>query len=105
MPAEGREPVITTRRYRAAHDVGHFRFVESADVDAAGEPSGDMTPHADVRFAFDPRLDPTALPSAPVSRLVEGGPLIEERYELDAAGVVAVTITDLDRGRSARFVL
>lgn len=105
MPAEGREPVITTRRYRAAHDVGHFRFVESAEVDAAGEPSGDMTPHADVRFAFDPRLDPTALPSAPVSRLVEGGPLIEERYELDAAGVVAVTITDLDRGRSARFVL
>src|SRR5690606_10097503 len=35
LPEEGRS--IVTRRYRAAHNLGWFRFVEHAAVDAAGE--------------------------------------------------------------------
>jgi hypothetical protein len=45
------------------------------------------------------------LAATPVDRLGGEGPMIEERYEVDAAGVIAVTITNLDEGRGARFVL
>lgn len=105
MPAAGGEPLTAVRCYRAAHNIGHFRFVESAHVDVHGEPTGDITPHADVFFPFTAEIEPDALPRTPVSRLPDGGPLIEERYEVDAAGVIAVTITNLDAGRGARFVL
>ncbi|MBI3206880.1 MAG: Hsp70 family protein [Myxococcales bacterium] len=105
MPGRGDDPVVAVRRYRAAHNIGHFRFVESAHVDHRGDPTGDLTPHADVFFPFAADLAAEALPSAPVSRLPGDGPLVEERYEVDAAGVIAVTITDLDAGRVARFVL
>src|SRR4029077_18638006 len=49
----GGAPLV--RRYRAAHNVGHFRFVECASL-RDGEPDGDIVPFADVRFAFDERL-------------------------------------------------
>ena len=86
-------------------DIGHFRFVESAHVDARGDPTGDLTPHADVFFPFASQLDADALPVATGNRLTSEGPLVEERYEVDAAGVIAVTITNLDAGRASRFVL
>lgn len=105
MPARGADPVVAVRRYRAAHNIGHFRFVESAHVDDRGDPTGDLTPHADVFFPFAADLTGAALPDAPVSRLPGDGPWVEERYEVDAAGVIAVTITDLDAGRASRFVL
>jgi hypothetical protein len=41
----------------------------------------------------------------PVERLVAPGPRIEERYEVDPNGVIAVTITDLDAGYAERHVL
>jgi molecular chaperone DnaK (HSP70) len=105
MPALGAAPLTALRRYHAAHNIGHFRFVESAHLDPHGEPTGDITPHADVFFPFDPCLSADALPETPVSRRSDGGPLIEERYEVDAAGVIAVTIANLDAGRESRFVL
>ena len=105
MPTQGADPIVALRRYRAAHDIGHFRFVESAHVDARGDPTGDLTPHADVFFPFASQLDADPLPVATVNRLTSEGPLVEERYEVDAAGVIAVTITNLDAGRASRFVL
>jgi molecular chaperone DnaK (HSP70) len=105
MPGSGADPLVVTRRYRAAHNIGHFRFVESAEVDTQGHPVGDITPHADVLFPFDTSLQPGTLDAVPIARMANGGPMVEERYEVDAAGVVAVTITDLDSGRGARFVL
>jgi molecular chaperone DnaK (HSP70) len=105
MPQQGAEPVVVTRRYRAMHNVGHFRFVESALLDARGDPSGDITPHAEILVAFDPSLEPGSLSGVPIERLPGEGPMVEERYEVDAAGVIAVTITDLDANRRARFVL
>ncbi|MBK9001570.1 MAG: Hsp70 family protein [Myxococcales bacterium] len=105
MPTSGAEPLSAVRRYRAAHNIGHFRFVESGHIDEHGDPTGDITPHADVFFPFAGGLATEALPATPVSRLSDGGPLIEERYEVDAAGVIAVTITNLDAGQGARFVL
>jgi hypothetical protein len=40
-----------------------------------------------------------------IERLSSEGPAIEERYEVDASGVVAVTIRDVDDGFEQRFVL
>lgn len=105
MPAASTTPLIATRRYRAAHNVGHFRFVESAYVDDQGDPTGDITPHAEVLFPFASDLQPGTLHRLPIDRLHNEGPMIEERYEVDSAGVIAVTITNLDRGQGARFVL
>jgi len=105
MPPGGDGPLVATRRYRAAHNVGHFRFVESGFVDDHGDPTGDITPHAEILFPFAPDLEPGTLKGLPIGRLPHEGPQIEERYEVDAAGVIAVTITNLDVGRGARFVL
>lgn len=105
MPAQASTPLVATRRYRAAHNVGHFRFVESAYVDDIGDPVGDITPHAEVLFPFAAELEDHPLQQLAIDRLDREGPMIEERYEVDAAGVIAVTITNLDAGRGARFVL
>ncbi|MCC6521651.1 MAG: Hsp70 family protein [Polyangiaceae bacterium] len=106
MPRPGEAPLVATRSYRAAHNLGHYRFVESGLLDDAGAPTGDITPHGDVLFPFAPELvGRDELAAEPVSRLGGPGPRVEERYEVDASGVIAVTITDLDRGRRARFVL
>jgi molecular chaperone DnaK (HSP70) len=105
MPDPGGAPLVATRTYRAAHTVGFFRFVECAAVDGAGEPAGDITPHASVAFPFIPTLRDDPAQKTPVERLSGEGPPIEERYEVDAAGVVKVTIRDLEDGFSREYVL
>jgi molecular chaperone DnaK (HSP70) len=104
MPARN-ETLVETRAYRAAHDIGHFRFVECGAL-CNGEPDGDISPHADIVFPFAASArNGTPLRENPVQRLRSLGPLIEERYEVDAAGVVSVTIRDVQGGYSERFVL
>ncbi len=89
---------VHERTYRAAHNLGHFRFVECATVDDAGAPRGDITPSGEVLFPFDPALrGADSLSEVPVRRL-DRGPLIREEYAVDPNGIVAVTITDLDSG-------
>lgn len=103
------EPVEVVRRYRATHNVGHFRFIECDRVDESGSPQGDLSLSADVRFPFDPAIqarngEPGAL-EVPVVRLEGEGPLIEERYTLGQAGEVQLEIVSLDTGyrRQYRF--
>lgn len=105
MPEAGEGPLVAVRKYRAAHNVGQLRFVECAGLDDTGQPTGDLTPHATVHFPYDPaaRADVSGLPF--VERLDALGPWIEERYEVDAAGVVAVTISDLEDGYRQAFTL
>jgi len=90
----GGAPLV--RRYRAAHNVGHFRFVECSSL-RDGEPGGDIVPFADVRFAFDERLRGRDLSEVPVVR-IGGGPEIEERYTVDDNGMILVEIEDMDAG-------
>ena len=102
-------PVVVTRRYQAAHNIGWFRFVEYSSVDDQGEPRGDLAPVGQVVFPFDPSLqgDGTGAPdplATPIERLGRG-PTVEERYTVDAAGIVAVTITDLTTGYRQEHVL
>jgi hypothetical protein len=97
---EGDEPFVSCRLYRPAHNVGHFRYIECASLDADGSPQGNITPFAEVFFPFDASLrsQATDLHSVPVQRCVDEGPLVRERYALDAHGIVELTITDLDTG-------
>ena len=101
LPDRGAAPLTRTRAYRAAHNVGHYRFFE-----CTGAPTrGDMTVFGDVRFPFDSSVDEA---SAPVERRPPGdvaGPRIEESYSLDSRGIVEVVIRNLDRGYERVFRL
>jgi molecular chaperone DnaK (HSP70) len=111
------EPVVVTRRYRAAHNIGWFRFVEYSSVDDQGEPRGDLAPVAQIVFPFDPELQrtelgvggataggPSLLRGLPIVRL-EAGPLLEERYTVDPAGIIELSLTDLTTGYRQEHVL
>ncbi|WP_228488950.1 Hsp70 family protein [Raineyella fluvialis] len=97
--------LVITRRYRAAHNVGWYRFVEYTEVDRSGEPRGDIAPFAQIVFPFDAALQTpgTDVESVPVTR--EAGPMVEERYAIDENGIVQVRITDLDTGFSRTHAL
>lgn len=96
VPHAGKRVVV--RRYRAAHNLGLFRFVEYAQLDPAGNPRGDLVPFGQIMFPFDTELQGrTPDPTLHVERR-EAGPEIEERYVIDPNGIVTVQITDLDTG-------
>jgi molecular chaperone DnaK (HSP70) len=99
----GAGAVRSRRDYRAAHNVGHFRFFECSAVDEHGRPRGDMTVSGDVLFPFDPQLgEMSDLRAVPVER-IGSGPRIEEEYSLDENGIVAVTIRNVDVGYEREF--
>ncbi|MBV9088685.1 MAG: Hsp70 family protein [Mycobacteriaceae bacterium] len=104
LPIDGRAPLIVTRRYRAAHNIGHFRFVECSRL-LKGRPDGDVTPYDPVFFPFDPDLyDTDDLARQPVGRW-ENGPDVEERYVVAPSGAVEVTLTTRPAGFSRTFRL
>lgn len=100
LPTSGGEPVAFRRRYRAAHNVGHFRFLECSGVTDDGRPRGHMVLSGDVLFPFvDDLRDADNLHDVKVERVGKnGGPQIEEEYLLDENGIVAVKIKNLDAG-------
>jgi molecular chaperone DnaK (HSP70) len=104
LPAEGEPPLVVTRRYRAAHNIGRFRFVECSRI-VDGRPDGDVTPYAPVLFPFDPELhgDPN-LARRPVVRW-EGAPDVEEHYVIAPGGGVEVSLTTRPDGFTRRFRL
>jgi molecular chaperone DnaK len=92
LPADGRTPLVVKRMYRAAHNIGHFRFVECSRL-VDGRPDGDVTPYEPVLFPFDPALyDRDDLGRQPVGRWNDG-PNVEERYVVAPGGAVEVTLT------------
>jgi molecular chaperone DnaK (HSP70) len=107
LPPPGGPPVRVERRYRVAHDVGHFRVVEATDVADGGSPTGDLSLFADVRFGFVPELqrDGVDLAGADVHRLGVLGTSVVEAYELDAHGLVRMSITDEQTGFARTFAL
>lgn len=91
------ETLTIKRCYRAAHNIGYFRFVEYSSFDEAGVPRGDLQPYGEVIVPFDRSLrrSDINLSAVPVIR-TEDGPLIEESYIVDENGMVTVEITDLE---------
>jgi len=97
IPLAGR--TVATRTYRAAHNVGHYRFVECDALGEEGVPCGEVTPFADVYFPFDATLQAADdLTRVPIARTDGEWPLIEERYSIDINGIVDLTITAVDAG-------
>ena len=92
LPGAGQAPLVVTRKYRAAHNLGHFRFVECSRL-LEGRPDGDVTPYDPVFFPFDPDLyERQDLAHQPVGRW-NNGPDVEERYVVTPGGAVEVTLT------------
>ncbi|MCV7101768.1 Hsp70 family protein [Mycobacterium palustre] len=97
LPPDGHTPLVVKRTYRAAHNIGHFRFVECSRL-VNGRPDGDVTPYDPVLFPFDPALfDRDDLGRQPVGRWSEG-PDVEERYVVAPGGAVEVTLTTQPAG-------
>jgi molecular chaperone DnaK (HSP70) len=106
LPSPAAEPLSCTRVYRAAHNVGHFRFFECGALDEGGRPRGDMALFGDVYFPFDPTLSAADdLASVPVERRFEDGPRIFEQYCLDEKGIVQVLIRNVDFGYERSYRL
>mgnify|MGYP000324006403 CR=1 FL=1 len=103
-PERRRDGEALVRRYRPVHNVGHLRFVECDHLTAAGEPEGCVTPFAQVHFPYDPSLQGADLAQVAVERTGRG-PIIEERYEIDAHGLVHLKITNLDTGFAQEHAL
>ena len=104
LPADGRTPLVVRRAYRAAHNIGHFRFVECSRL-VDGRPDGDVTPYEPVLFPFDPALyDRDDLGRQPVGRWNDG-PEVEERYVVAPTGAVEVTLTTHPAGFERTFRL
>ncbi len=100
LPTAAERALVHRRVYRAAHNVGRYRFVECAALDPSGVPIGDITAFKDVFFPFDRdvrHLGPE-LCDVPVRRIQGEGPLIQEHYAVTPHGIVRVTITDLESG-------
>ena len=98
LPSRSEPQTIAERTYRAAHNVGHFRYVECGEIDREGHPRGDLASFADIYFPFDPHLygKGAKLEQVSVERFGAEGPLIRESYAVDANGIVEVTIRNLD---------
>ena len=102
--AGGEPPLVVTRKYRAVHNIGHFRFVECSRL-TDGRPDGDVTPYDPVFFPFDPDLhDEDDLRHRPVGRR-ECAPDVEECYTLTPSGAVEVIITTRPAGLTRTFRL
>src|SRR3954464_2132648 len=96
VPKDTPLPAAVSRRYRAAHNVGHYRFVECGRIER-GRPEGNLATWDEVYFPFDRSLRDRDLSGVPVERLGEG-PLVEELYNCGADGTVEASLRVLDDG-------
>jgi molecular chaperone DnaK (HSP70) len=103
LPATaGADRLVRVRRYRAHHNVGHFRFIECSRLDGDA-PAGDVTPWAEVRAPLIADLRDRPLETMTVCRLPEPGDEMEERHRCDANGVFEVEIENLTAGYSHTY--
>ena len=91
LPAPGAK-LTATRSYQPAHNIGHFRYEECAQVQGA-HPEGERTPWCDIFFPFDPALPPDAALAGDRVQRTDVYPFaVRERYECDAHGIITVHI-------------
>jgi molecular chaperone DnaK (HSP70) len=98
VPKDTELPAEVSRRYRAAHNVGHFRFVECGRIER-GRPEGNLAAWDEVLFPFDPALRTRSdLSKVEVHRLPGDGPEVEETYRCAADGTVEASLRVLGDG-------
>ncbi len=105
LPVSGGERLEASRRYRAAHNLGHFRFVECSRVEE-GRPAGDLLPWGQIFFPFDPSLrGEEGLPTTKVSRLESPGVEVLEEYSCSPSGSIEVTLRVIEDGYRQSFTI
>jgi molecular chaperone DnaK (HSP70) len=97
LPGPDEPPLEVRRRYQPVHNVGHFRYLEATHAHENGHPLGDFTVWDEILFPFDPSLSDDKELDAIAVALSEPAAIqhVEELYQCDAAGAVAVTIRNL----------
>lgn len=100
LPSAGEPKLAIRRSYSPVHNVGHFRFLECSHRAEQGVPSGEITMWDEIRFPFEPALlesrDLGALPV--VHSPAAASQKIEEIYECDSSGTIAVSIANRSAG-------
>ena len=107
LPLPGAPPLEVRRRYRPAHNIGHFRFFECARIEG-GRPEGNLSLWDDLRFPFDKRLrDLPDLASVAVERTSAGSEIseVEETVRAFASGAIEVELRCLDDGYLRRATI
>lgn len=96
LPRRGEGPLRMVRTYRPVHNIGHFRYLECAYLDAQHQPQGEISNWDEIRVAFDPDLRGAGqLAERLVGRFSPPRDLlIEEEYTCDSNGNVRVKIFD-----------
>ncbi len=107
LPAVGEAPLLVRRRYRPAHNLGHFRFLESTRIGQDRQPAGEITYWDEILFPFDPALQATAeLSGIDIWHNHRASQCdVEERYRCDANGLVSVEIENLSTGHARVYPL
>ncbi len=107
LPPAGDAPLAIRRSYTPVHNIGHFRFLECSHRSTDGAPNGEVNLWDEIRFPFDPELETYAeLAKLQVSYSPEArSQCIEEIYECDSSGSIAVTIANRHSGYSRDFRL
>ena len=89
--ADGDGVIRVHRRYRAAHNVGVFRFVEFTSIDEHGNP-GDVSLLGEIAVPFERGLPGgRSLAHVPVERR-EHGPEVIEKIRVSSDGIASITI-------------
>jgi actin-like ATPase involved in cell morphogenesis len=107
LPVPGCPPLEVRRRYTPVHNVGHFRFLECTHRAEDGAPDGEITIWDRICFPFDPALASRHnLESEQVLHCPEAPrQSMEELYQCDSSGAIAVTISNLTAGYSRTYRL
>jgi molecular chaperone DnaK (HSP70) len=107
LPAPGEEPLRIERIYTPAHNIGHFRYLESTQLDEHGQPKGEIANWDQILFPFDPQLQQvTDLGSVPVALLDSPGNLrIREEYTCDSTGGLRVKIHSEPSGFAREYTI
>ncbi len=107
LPRPAEPPIERTRRYRPAHNLGHFRYLESSAVDESGRPAGDITLWDDILFPFDPALEghPGLANLAVEHSSRAAAQNIAETWFCDANGAVEVELRNETSNYAQRFRL
>ena len=105
--AIGDGDLVVRRDYRPSHTIGALRFIECARLTRDGQPAGDITPWAQVRFPYAAELaalDDLDAVEVERSEAVTGSD-IAEIYTYRRDGTIAVDIENRTHGYQRRFVL
>lgn len=105
FPKDCALPARIVRSYSPAHNIGHFRYLECGELNAEGQPCGDITPWDAIVFPFEPNLfdnsNGTPIQASVDARHQE----IEEVYTCDEHGIIEVAFTNKTAGQERVFRL